>query len=164
MSRYASTSARDHPRVGGEKTAMLKLHTLVPGSPPRGRGKVQKLSIFQIAIRITPAWAGKSSEAIDFSDCNKDHPRVGGEKFLQWVQGIAQAGSPPRGRGKAERVSGSFSGLRITPAWAGKSPPSCTRTPGRRDHPRVGGEKVGKASAIDIKQGSPPRGRGKVRF
>ena len=32
--------------------------------------------------RITPAWAGKSSNAVGIRKLAWDHPRVGGEKFL----------------------------------------------------------------------------------
>ena len=34
----------DHPRVGGEKDAITSDPDLNPGSPPRGRGKVDSLS------------------------------------------------------------------------------------------------------------------------
>ena len=51
---------------------------------------------------------------------------------------------------------------RITPALAGKSYVFGPFRPGSWDHPRVGGEKqIGGDNGLD-KQGSPPRGRGKV--
>ena len=55
-------------------------------------------------------------------------------------------------------------GTGITPAWAGKR--RCTRLDAghRRDHPRVGGEKIKAAARVGRCAGSPPRGRGKVRF
>ena len=55
MSRYASTSARDHPRVGGEKLAMILVACTMLGSPPRGRGKDAVGFSEVILHRITPA-------------------------------------------------------------------------------------------------------------
>ena len=53
-------SYRDHPRVCGEKLSEMFFAFLLIGSPPRMRGKV--IDMFQIinAMRITPAYAGKS--------------------------------------------------------------------------------------------------------
>ena len=71
---------KDHPRVGGEKSAPTYSLNLVGGSPPRGRGKGLQLCIMQPDDRITPAWAGKSSPPAGGTTPNWDHPRVGGEK------------------------------------------------------------------------------------
>ena len=50
---------RDHPRVGGEKIILFDRWNLGPGSPPRGRGKVDARGVAVQRLRITPAWAGK---------------------------------------------------------------------------------------------------------
>ena len=53
---------RDHPRVGGEKSAQADRPDHARGSPPRGRGKaVFGFTVLRCA-RITPAWAGKRTE------------------------------------------------------------------------------------------------------
>ncbi len=72
-----------------------------------------------------------------------------------------ELGSPPRGRGKANRhsVPSCFTG--ITPAWAGKSYCPATRSFWSWDHPRVGGEKPIVIPCRLASRGSPPRGRGK---
>ena len=49
----------DHPRVCGEKLTTFDAGKLVPGSPPRVRGKVTGYFGVLIRIRITPACAGK---------------------------------------------------------------------------------------------------------
>ena len=49
----------------------------------------------------------------------------------------------------------------ITPAWAGKRAGPKSTAPTVRDHPRVGGEKVGLGLFTALFQGSPPRRRGK---
>ena len=50
---------RDHPRAGGEKMTRRYSSVPVPGSPPRGRGKVEEQMKVANHRRITPAWAGK---------------------------------------------------------------------------------------------------------
>ena len=54
------TSARDHPRIGGEKGLGSQVTQLSQGSPPRGRGKVIHHRCAGRCGRITPARAGKS--------------------------------------------------------------------------------------------------------
>ena len=66
--------------MGGEKFALPIWFIASMGSPPRGRGKVPKLSKELQALWITPAWAGKSIQPDKWLDSWQDHPRVGGEK------------------------------------------------------------------------------------
>ena len=85
------------------------------------RGKVQSKIRQAALLRITPACAGKSPKVDKLQKIAEDHPRVCGEKFLQYRDWGAKTG--------------------ITPACAGKrgSPP--TRRTRCKDHPRVCGEK-----------------------
>ena len=133
--------AGDHPRVGGEKAALLNRRPTRRGSPPRGRGKGRCRFHRTVPCRITPAWAGKRQPSFWPCAGRWDHPRVGGEKAQNNKKVKSSLGSPPRGRGKAaiERVWKQWLG--ITPAWAGKSFSITARGRVRRDHPRVGGEK-----------------------
>ena len=50
----------DHPRVCGEKTAFTSESELSAGSPPRMRGKAERVNVPRRFGRITPAYAGKS--------------------------------------------------------------------------------------------------------
>ena len=50
----------DHPRVGGEKSRCGTFALQIPGSPPRRRGKGPQAQALEVAVRITPAQAGKS--------------------------------------------------------------------------------------------------------
>ena len=50
------------------------------GSPPRMRGKDKTPQKGLKTGRITPAYAGKSKETLDFCILVEDHPRVCGEK------------------------------------------------------------------------------------
>ena len=159
---YFATTARDHPRVGGEKQRLRGLGIRAGGSPPRGRGKVFQLGVLYPLLRITPAWAGKSCCLHINVHRVQDHPRVGGEKTMNRKQHIFPAGSPPRGRGKVCSLSSGLYSLRITPAWAGKRNRSRIQTNEKEDHPRVGGEKTEEDLRLEANKGSPPRGRGKV--
>ena len=133
-----------------------------PGSPPRGRGKVD-IDLFGFLCRgITPAWAGKRSWKHDHVRKHGDHPRVGGEKQLPFHFFCGLGGSPPRGRGKALHLVPSSKQHRITPAWAGKSAAVDAAAAAARDHPRVGGEKTMRFIIASTVSGSPPRGRGKA--
>ena len=134
---------KDHPRVGGEKLHMLLAVPSGYGSPPRGRGKVERLIRAGFGWGITPAWAGKRCFHTGAGGHLWDHPRVGGEKCFVIL-------------GKPEP-------LWITPAWAGKRSAWSCRPAHTKDHPRVGGEKWPERLKTDSARGSPPRGRGKVK-
>ena len=74
----------------------------------------------------------------------------------------AQAGSPPRGRGKVVEICDVVALVGITPAWAGKRGVEKTPCLWYTDHPRAGGEKSEEIPAGSTCEGSPPRRRGKV--
>ena len=91
---------RDHPRVCGEKDLKFAISGNNLGSPPRMRGKAYALGTNPDALRITPAYAGKSVFDVVIYALHEDHPRVCGEKY-QNNEGVKQSqGSPPRMRGK----------------------------------------------------------------
>ena len=50
----------DHPRVCGEKKFTFDAGKLIPGSPPRMRGKGRIVAVTVAGFGITPAYAGKS--------------------------------------------------------------------------------------------------------
>ena len=160
-SENQSSKKQDHPRVGGEKALSSTALGLAIGSPPRGRGKGVLIFPRRAAVGITPAWAGKRRRAGGGTPARQDHPRVGGEKKMYRTAGACFSGSPPRGRGKVAVDHFLHSAAGITPAWAGKR--AFFHDSGRmpRDHPRVGGEKIGLCCCHHGVIGSPPRGRGK---
>ena len=71
---------KDHPRVCGEKSLLLRFQYLRAGSPPRMRGKAEPVFVLCVTSGITPAYAGKSSDALSCNVAVGDHPRVCGEK------------------------------------------------------------------------------------
>ena len=112
---------RDHPRACGEKR-LVSISTVCPaGSPPRMRGKAKYIEALTDGDGITPAHAGKSRPFFILPRCYWDHPRACGEKFPIACVCILFWGSPPRMRGKVERINGGEQCHGITPAHAGKS-------------------------------------------
>ena len=118
--RMAPEMYRDHPRVCGEKFAIFAKFNLVPGSPPRVRGKALDTSASHTISGITPACAGKSTVHFQRPAHIRDHPRVCGEKSVDGVGGYTFAGSPPRVRGKVSKLQIIQHRVGITPACAGK--------------------------------------------
>ena len=158
---FRRTSGRDHPRVCGEKSGFCQRSILHLGSPPRMRGKEQRMREARNSAGITPAYAGKSGEYMAGEDQYGDHPRVCGEKFNCNPGSPQHWGSPPRVRGKVEVQVADKLVAGITPACAGKSGKTDWTTMCRRDHPRVCGEKL-PAIFVPVRcLGSPPRVRGK---
>ena len=111
--------------------------------------------------RITPAYAGKSSNPHSPDGNPEDHPRLRGEKQSKFIQFLRSKGSPPLTRGKVARKNSIVSADRITPAYAGKSPVAFMHKKSYKDHPRLRGEKSFRKLQTEKLQGSPPLTRGK---
>ena len=94
--------SQDHPRLCGEKTRPQYNQFPNTGSPPPMRGKVAP-------------WSGRIPPF-------QDHPRLCGEKQAVLKPTIKRRGSPPPMRGKDDRYAKNKVTIRITPAYAGKSP------------------------------------------
>ncbi len=154
---------QDHPRVCGEKSPSTVFMLHVAGSPPRVRGKVIAAIDKPVALRITPACAGKSDSVYKVAVKWKDHPRVCGEKTRPPRRKTRREGSPPRVRGKDTSFFLCCRRSRITPACAGKSDTEKEDSADTEDHPRVCGEKHVQIVDLDKALGSPPRVRGKAR-
>ena len=92
--------------------------------------------------RITPAYAGKSDALATAIADLPDHPRLCGEKHITGRLCADPEGSPPPMRGKACDKRKFRRGIRITPAYAGKSSSRVLNGTFLKDHPRLCGEKV----------------------
>ena len=87
-----------------------------------------------------------------------------GEKFLTRASRRGKKGSPPRMRGKVSTDGLYPTFARITPAYAGKSSRNETCWHRPWNHPCVCGEKIEMPYELLLKEGSPPRMRGKDKF
>ena len=127
----------------------------------RGRGKG---SGFPATLkRITPARAGKRSSAISGLVLWGDHPRACGEEGTPIKKKDLARGSPPRVRGRDLPPMLVGPGFGITPARAGKSKNWDDVKASSEDHPRACGEESAAKPPKRIRQGSPPRVRGRDR-
>ena len=115
------SSVEDHPRGCGENHHTMAGRLARAGSPPRMRGKLQAIVDALPQIRITPADAGKTRQAQLPCLPLRDHPRGCGENSITGIFERTFGGSPPRMRGKHARRWVKLSGVRITPADAGKT-------------------------------------------
>ena len=148
----------------GENTAALPAPPPFHGSPPRVRGKRNKVVTSTSDQRITPACAGKTESSAPVSGRFTDHPRVCGENDIYLRGSTRFRGSPPRVRGKPAHLYVPKAAPRITPACAGKTDSGSGAGSAGTDHPRVCGENRLDYADLWTYGGSPPRVRGKQAF
>ena len=125
------------------------------------RGKLSNRHASSCLLRITPAYAGKTSPTANTLSPKPDHPRVCGENPVLHDFRAVGTGSPPRMRGKLSFSRSLLGVTRITPAYAGKTANAAATAKWHRDHPRVCGENRGSERIMHWATGSPPRMRGK---
>ena len=145
----------------GENRRQCRRFSGEKGSPPRVRGKPHQIHVQFCGVGITPACAGKTQGDNQGKPGSQDHPRVCGENRPKTRSIWSLRGSPPRVRGKRRHIGIMQSGLRITPACAGKTVSSRYDLLIAEDHPRVCGENLCSTKACCGAIGSPPRVRGK---
>ena len=132
-----------------------------PGSPPRMRGKENRVLRRVLRVGITPACAGKRCNPQPHRRTRKDHPCTCGEKERVSRCACWTEGSPPHMRGK-DSVMHCLQGVHgITPAHAGKRAGARTLDAMAGDHPRTCGEKMLSIRRESAVLGSPPHMRGK---
>ena len=132
------------------------------GSSPRMRGKPHRRLYNDVAARLIPAHAGKTTALTATRIGLKAHPRACGEN-LEWFRVPRRVtGSSPRMRGKLRDCRRPPRNLRLIPAHAGKTdyvPKSLCRSGA---HPRACGENILKQCSWTTCAGSSPRMRGKL--
>ena len=164
VSTFSAWVSTAHPRVCGENVNFRVRGGFILGSPPRVRGKPDRLPRVRhrrVDRGLTPACAGKTRSASRSPPTSRAHPRVCGENSSIRLLISSSSGSPPRVRGKPANSCSEKRPCRLTPACAGKTPSGPGRTRGPRAHPRVCGENLVCRRTIHTFAGSPPRVRGK---
>ena len=133
-------SARDHPRVCGERDCSFCVLEWDAGSSPRMRGTRPRSGAWCGPCGIIPAYAGNAPVRCSTPRAAGDHPRVCGERPETNTLHLGTTGSSPRMRGTR--------GFSVR---------------GRRgvgDHPRVCGERRRLPCRVWRAGGSSPRMRG----
>ena len=120
-SRCEKTFPRDHPRVCGEHTAILKSLIVIEGSSPRMRGTPYQLITMPIYIGIIPAYAGNTCLLPVHTAICRDHPRVCGEHPMRCTSTCMNSGSSPRMRGTLGQHGRLRPNCGIIPAYAGNT-------------------------------------------
>ena len=156
--------AQDHPRRCGENATAWRRLTVLPGSPPQVRGKLNRFKPKFNRFRITPAGAGKTCHHFARKRNGWDHPRRCGENRYQHGNIVDLLGSPPQVRGKRTCVITHGAGHRITPAGAGKTRNHRKNRGKTQDHPRRCGENWANSKYTTSLTGSPPQVRGKLNL
>ena len=140
--RWCNAENGDHPRLCGEKVRRTEKLKTDLGSPPPMRGEAISGAPCIMAIRITPAYAGRSWSARLMNCFFEDHPRLCGEKDKCDSPLSGWLGSPPPMRGEDNMLTKKERAERITPAYAGRSLCSVLVVLQAEDHPRLCGEKT----------------------
>ncbi len=150
-----------HPRSRGEDTAAGQPVTPRNGSPPLARGRPRSRWPTSMRRRLTPARAGKTTIALAYVDEATAHPRSRGEDERAGTTVAGQAGSPPLARGRRIRRAAAGTRPRLTPARAGKTRRTASRSSSTAAHPRSRGEDQGPGRFWGYWHGSPPLARGR---
>ena len=130
------------------------------GSPPHSRGiPLPVLTEWSLA-RLTPAFAGNTSGTRSLVSAAGAHPRIRGEYSTGYQTIFTPMGSPPHSRGIPVHLLALIFRERLTPAFAGNTPPRAVRSCLRRAHPRIRGEYRSTISIWAAPPGSPPHSRG----
>ena len=160
-SGYTQTYNGITPAYAGKSTCRKTNRQHLHGSPPPMRGKGVSSASPATPVRITPAYAGKSfAKSVNLLQA-QDHPRLCGEKYIQYHHISILPGSPPPMRGKVSTDIQTSGFRRITPAYAGKRYHHQKDKKSEQDHPRLCGEKAPGMVSRGRLLGSPPPMRGK---
>ena len=172
----------EHPRAGGDDERAHRRYVAVPGTPPRGRGRLRRHGCERRRTRNTPARAGTTIPDTTMDRVVPEHPRAGGDDRNASHDGPEVPGTPPRGRGRRGRGRASRHLSGNTPARAETTPvinvgtADVVGTPPRgrgttptgadgmgvgTEHPRAGGDDFRTSMLSWIHCGTPPRGRGR---
>ena len=131
---------KDHPRLCGEHLGIYPTPTYWLGSPPPMRGTQRKRKTIEQDSGITPAYAGNTLKQAFLKRRLQDHPRLCGEHWMRPAFRRKDVGSPPPMRGTHEDNKQFSHPSRISPAYAGNTPPVLLPSGCFKDHPRLCGE------------------------
>ena len=130
------------------------------GSSPHSRGTPAKSVLLNILVRIIPAFAGNTSVSRHLERAARDHPRIRGEHYKNWLYSSVKLGSSPHSRGTPHKRAIRISHVRIIPAFAGNTCNGVVCDAGNWDHPRIRGEHCTVTFDAQDSAGSSPHSRG----
>ena len=149
-----------HPRMRGERIVRTEFMICGRGSSPHARGTRCRGRHRCLHGRFIPACAGNAGHHSASGSAAAVHPRMRGERSVLQEAPPAGDGSSPHARGTHRCPADGGQGFRFIPACAGNArawPAFITRRP---VHPRMRGERVGRACPPYRRYGSSPHARG----
>ena len=150
-----------HPRSRGENGHRGGGRFRRPGSSPLTRGKPRRPFGDGVPVRLIPAHAGKTEEAVRGWRAGQAHPRSRGENSSPSWSVDFRFGSSPLTRGKRAGHFPHAGCGRLIPAHAGKTIAHTGRAGLLAAHPRSRGENLMASQATPRRSGSSPLTRGK---
>ncbi|SER95507.1 hypothetical protein SAMN05443377_1221, partial [Propionibacterium cyclohexanicum] len=152
------------PSIGMSHSRWRAFTVTLVGSPPHSRGRPLPPAFGGYGLGLTPAFAGKTSCPMMAFCAMRAHPRIRGED--QRVPDLIHdfSGSPPHSRGRPGSILEGAFHIRLTPAFAGKTPRRSTSRGLSRAHPRIRGEDSPRSLMVLSRPGSPPHSRGRPFF
>ena len=150
----------DHPRIRGEHPPGPATYCPCPGSSPHTRGAHLMLALRACDHGIIPAYAGSTFQAARCWRAASDHPRIRGEHPIRSLLLPGDRGSSPHTRGAHRILVPRICEIRIIPAYAGSTSPSCPVLRKALDHPRIRGEHIHPWNEVAVGEGSSPHTRG----
>ena len=114
-------SKRAHPRSRGENRTPSRMRVYTSGSSPLTRGKLAAVNPTFATVRLIPAHAGKTGDAVTRQISRRAHPRSRGENEKERTVIKNREGSSPLTRGKPSRGLPHAPLVRLIPAHAGKT-------------------------------------------
>ena len=119
--RRRHSARRAHPRSRGENPKTRSDRLLDPGSSPLTRGKLSFCNVRDVAFRLIPAHAGKTTVRQTGRRRFRAHPRSRGENDAGYQPEQVAEGSSPLTRGKLLNALAPLIPVRLIPAHAGKT-------------------------------------------
>ena len=149
-----------HPRMRGERDYTARPEEVRHGSSPHARGTQVVAAPDFRDRRFIPACAGNALLTPMYCAVAPVHPRIRGERSITSMAKAKSCGSSPHTRGTPGRRVRSDGPQRFIPAYAGNAhrlpPVVCSA----KVHPRIRGERAGRAHRARRASGSSPHTRG----
>ena len=131
----------DHPHACGDKLSEQDEKITKIGSSPCVWGQGRKNRRNHNRRRIIPMRVGTSPKRCGRTLKRQDHPHACGDKFFQFADATAGAGSSPCVWGQVNVTLLSSTGLRIIPMRVGTRNQPCFLFDFVKDHPHACGDK-----------------------
>ena len=116
---FTISLSTDHPRIRGDHSIFQHSIAYYGGSPPHTRGPLRPISRNVWYPRITPAYAGTTTDDGKNGTVLWDHPRIRGDHPSPFERKEVLMGSPPHTRGPRNAEPAIAPPTGITPAYAG---------------------------------------------